>query len=299
MPPQRAVPALLLLACAAAAPPLPPPLALWALQEPTGAARISSGAAGPYALVDGSAAAPIATVRVPGGAPWGAFAANFTSRPFNDSARLYAPRAAAPRITEGIAGPRAQVTLVTWVSLRRNFSEMLVAGVWDEYGVEGGATGARQYATFLNLAVCKGGNHSYDAGAAGHISPVGGPTPGNRFCTTAACDARPLAPAPAWHCLATTYDDASIRVYVNGSFVANGARNPFPLTGGIWDPARDPGRVGAEFGVGLNRVNSSVGAAPTWSNRFEGLLGGIAVWDAALSPGDVARACALAPGFAM
>lgn len=287
-----------LLACVARARALPPPLALWDLQEPTGSPRVSSGSAGPYALVDGNASSPIATVAVPGGAPFGQYAASFTARAFNNSARLFASRASAPRITEGIAGPRAQVTLVAWVSLPVASAEGLVAGVWDEFGVEGGSTGARQYAIFLNLGVCKSGNSTYRSGAAGHISPVGGPTPGNRFCDTAACDPRALAGTPAWHCLATTYDGEDIRVFVNGSFVANNARNPYALTGGIWDPAADPGRVGAEFGVGLNRINSTVGAPPSWSNRFVGLLGGLAVWDVALAESDVGRACALAPGFA-
>lgn len=279
--------------------PLPAPLALWDLQEPTGAARVSRGSAGPYALLDGNASAPIRAARVPGGAPFGEFAAEFVPLPGNNSARLYAPRASAPRITSGIGGPAARVTVVAWVSLPAGVSEGLVAGVWDEFGVEGGTTGARQYAIFLNLAKCEAANGSvYNGGLAGHISPVGGPTPGQRFCATAACDPRWLAPAPAWHCLATTYDDATIRVYVNGTFAGNAGRNPFPLTGGIWSPANEPGRVGAEFGVGANRVNETVGGPPLWANKFAGLLGGVAVWDTALGEADVARACALAPGFA-
>jgi hypothetical protein len=108
---------------------------------------------------------------------------------------------------------------------------------------------------------------------------------------------RRLAGAPAWHCHATTYDDETIRVYVNGTFAANAARNPFPMAGGIWSPAGEPGRVGAEFGVGANRINETVGGPFTWANHFSGLLGGVAVWDTALAEADVARACALARGF--
>ena len=297
----RHTPFLLLLSLGALAAPLPPPLALWDLQEPTGRPRVSRGTAGPYELLDGDLDHPIPTTAVPGGAPFGALAASFGPRPFNSSARLFAPRAAVPALTEGIAGPAARVTLIAWVSLpTANFSGM-VAGVWDEFGVEGGATGARQYALFLNLGTCQGGGGgaTYAHGLAGHISNVGGPTPGSRYCTTAACDPRRLAGAPAWHCLATTYDGADIRAYVNGTFAPNSARNPFPLTGGIWDPSRAPGRVGAEFGVGANRVNTTAGGPPTWTNRFIGLLGGVAVWDRALSEADVGRACALAPGFAV
>ena len=287
---------LLVSACSAA--PLPTPLALWDMQEATGFARVSRGTAGAYKLVDGNKSAPIATVSVPGGAPFGPFAASFSPHNHNNSARLFAPRASVPNLTEGISGPDARVTLLAWVSPAAHFEGgPFVAGVWDEYGVHGGVTGARQYALFLSLGACASSGANYSRGLAGHISPVGGPTPGERFCTTAACDPRALAPAPAWHCLAVTYDELAIKVYVNGTFAGNGAHNPFPLTGGIFDPAAHPGRIGAEFGVGANRVNTTVGGAPTWENAFAGLLGGVAVWDVALSEGDVSRACGLAPGF--
>ena len=293
------MPRLFVFAALASALPLPPPLALWDLQEPTGHARVSRGSAGAYALIDGNTSRPIETVAVPGGGPFGAFAASFLPLGANNSARLYAPRATVPRLTDGIGGPAAKVTLLAWVSLPAGgASEGLVAGVWDEFGVEGGATGARQYAIFMNLGKCAAANGSvYNGGLAGHMSNVGGPTPGQRFCATAACDPRRLAGAPAWHCLATTYDDETIRVYVNGTFAANAARNPFPMAGGIWSPAGEPGRVGAEFGVGANRVNETVGGPFTWANHFSGLLGGVAVWDTALAEADVARACALARGF--
>ena len=297
---------------AASAAALPPPLAFWRFQE-AAAPFLSSGTAGPYALLQGNASHPIPTVPAPG-APFGALAACFGAHcspaaaaaaaapaaaaggAYNNSARLYAPRAAAPAITEGLSGANATVTLMAWVSLPTARPEGLVAGVWDEYGVEGGATGARAYALFLNLGACAAANGAaYAGGLAAHISPSGGPSPGSRFCTSAACDARALAPWPAWHCLANTYDGSAIRAFVNGSLAPNAWRNPYNLTGGIFRPG--PGRVGAEFGVGANRINATAGAPPQWSNAFQGLLGGLAVWGSALAPEDVARACALARGF--
>ena len=283
---------------------LPQPLALWRFQE-AAAPYLSAGTAGAYSLLQGNASRPIPTVPA-SGAPFGPLAACFGSHcsasaaaaaaaGFNNSARLYAPRDAAPAITEGLSGPSATVTLVAWVSLPSlDQPEGLGAGVWDEYGVEGGATGARAYAIFLNLGACHGGE-PYAGGLAAHISPLGGPSPGSRYCTSAACDSRALAPSPAWHCLANTYDGSAIRAYVNGSLVANAWRNPYNLTGGIFRPG--PGRVGAEFGVGANRINATAGAPPQWSNVFEGLLGGLAVWGSALDEGEVAQACALARGF--
>jgi hypothetical protein len=277
---------------------LPPPVAFWRFQE-SAAPYLSTGSAGPYALLQGNASQPINTVPAPS-APFGARAAYFGPRAgFNNSARLYAPRDAVPAITEGISGPQATVTLVAWVSVPHQFQpEGMVAGVWDEYGVEGGSTGARAYALFLNLGTCApSGGSAYNHGLAAHISPVGGPTPGNRYCTTAACDSRALLPSPAWHCLAGTYDGSAIRAYVNGTLVSNAWRNPYNLTGGIFSPDGLPGRVGAEFGVGANRINATVGAPPQWSNTFAGLLGGLAVWGSALGDEEVAQACALARGF--
>ncbi len=276
----------------------PSPLVLSKFQEPTGTPRISEGLYH-YSLIDGNTSNPIKTVTVTGGAPFGQFAASFTSLSYNNSARLFASRDSAPAITKGIAGPNATVTIMAWVSLPvGKIAEGLVAGVWDEYGVEGGKTGARAYAIFLNLGKCSPSNGSaYLGGLAAHISPVGGPTPGDMFCSTAACDPRHLASSPAWHCLANTYDGANIRAFVNGTFVVNAARNPFPLTGGIFDPSGLPGRIGAEFGVGANRVNSTANAPYHWSNTFTGLLGGVAVWNTALSQDDVVSACSLGQGF--
>jgi hypothetical protein len=275
-----------------------PPLAFWHFQEAT-APYISSGSAGPYELIQGNVSHPILTTPS-SGAPFGSRAAYFGPHGAgNNSARLFAPREAVPAITEGLSGPNATVSIVAWVSVPSEFKPAgMVAGVWDEYGVEGGSTGARAYALFLDLATCgASGGSAYANGLAAHISPVGGPTPGNRYCTTAACDSRVLAPSPAWHCLAGTYDGSFIRAYVNGTLVRNAWRNPFNLTGGIFSPTGLPGRVGAEFGVGANRINATVGAPPEWSNVFSGLLGGLAVWGQALEVEEVAQACALATGF--
>jgi hypothetical protein len=89
-----------------------------------------------------------------------------------------------------------------------------------------------------------------------------------------------------------SYDDANIRAWVNGTLIDNGSHNPYPLTGGIYDPERTGG-YGAEFGVGLNRINASNPSNGhfVWANRYTGLLGGIAVWNTTLSQDDIAAAC--------
>lgn len=275
------------LACARTAHAAPPdPLALWTFQEPTGAPRLSTGRVA-YALVDGNASAPIQ--RVSDGV-FGPFSAYFPASGGNDSQRLYATRAAAPAVTSGIAGPAAVVTLVAFI--KRSAADAtgggaFIGGVWDEN------LAARQYALFTALAVCEA-HPDYADGTVAHISPVGGPTPGSRYCETAACDT-PALPSGAWHCLANVYNGTHIMAYTNGTAHAAIA-NPFPLAGGIFSPEAS-GRAGAEFGVGANFINVTAGAPRTLANRFRGRLGGLAVFDAALSQPDVAAVCSWAAGF--
>jgi len=210
-----------------------------------------------------------------------------TPRASNSSKRLYAARDAVPALAAAIAGPDATVTLVAWVQ-RNGTNEGMIAGVWDEYGK------ARQYALFTALGAC-GAAPKYSGGLAAHISPVGGPTPGQRFCTTAACDPRPI-PLRAWECLANVYDGTAIRAYVNATLAPNHAWNPFPLTGGIYSPEAAQA-FGAEFALFANRINVTAGGPPMWSNRWEGFIGGVAVWSEALTAAQVAEACALGAGF--
>jgi hypothetical protein len=271
-----------------------PPLAFWALQEDTGAPRVSAGSLGSVALVDGNASAPILRSQH-GDGLFGPFAALFPGTGANNSMRLKADRADAPGLTVALAGPAAPVTLMAWIRrtpAQAAAGEGMVAGVWDEFAR------ARQYAIFTDLGACRTAV-AYDGGLAAHISNCGGPTPGQRFCITRACDPRPL-PSDAWHCLATVYDGASILAYVNGTAQVNAnatqSDNPFAYPGGIYSPEA-AGKPGAEFGVGANYVNHTVGGPPVLDNVFTGLLGGLAVWAQPLSAQDVAAACAAAPGF--
>lgn len=263
-----------------------PPLALWRFQDSgkTGP-FISSGSAGPYVLRQGNASSPVTSEVVQNG-PFGPRAVFFAPTSGNNSQRLFAPRDDVPALA-GIEGVNATVTLMVWVQLPFGAPASLVAGVWDEYGIVGGTTGARAYAVFLRLGACDNAPE-YHGGAAAHISPIGGPTPPSPYCTTAACDPRPLDNT-SWHCISTTYDGEVITSAVNGSVVGNGARNPFPLQGGIFKPG--PARVGAEFGVGGNRVNASTYGMWRWTNRFAGYLGGVAVWNTSLAPAELTEAC--------
>ncbi len=186
--------AILLATSACAHTPLGPvPLALWTFQEPTGAPRLSvaPGVLVGRALLDGNTSHPIAQVHMPEGAqsPFGPFAASFDPVPSGstNARRLFAPRDSVPELTAGIAGERAQVTIMAWVRIAQPpQSGGMIAGVWNEY------LRARQYALFTDLGLPCAPAPAYHSGLVAHLSPVGGPTPGQRFCITAACDPAPL-----------------------------------------------------------------------------------------------------------
>lgn len=264
----------------------PAPLAFWKFQEPSGQPKFTDPRSSfNYSLADGDPHFPV--LRSDRGL-FGPFSASFPVNSSSPSQRLFAARSDVPALTTAIAGPTAVVSLVAWVSVNA-IHEGMVAGVWDENYA------ARQYAAFIDLGVCASNAPVYHGGMAAHVSNCGGPTPGFRFCETAACDPEPLA-SGAWHCIANVYDGASISAYVNGTLNPNGVSNPFPYPGGIYSPEA-AGRIGAEFGVGANFINTTVGGPRLLSNRFSGLLGGLAVFDSALTAANVAEVCQWAPGF--
>lgn len=271
---------------------VPTPISFWTFQEETGAPRVSTAGLEPYQLVDGNSSSPVQ--RVDGGV-FGSYSAYFPVSAANSSMRLYAAREDVPLLTRGISGPHATVTTIAWI--RRSVEdakspEAMVAGVWNEHAA------ARQYALFTDLGACSTAP-VYQGGLASHISDTGGPTPGNRYCITRACDPGTLPPN-AWHCLAGVYDGQNIWAYVNGTFHPNNNAtvhdNPFTYPGGIFSPEAH-GAAGAEFGVGANTVNKTVGGPVVWSNHYVGQLGGLAVWNSSLTQAQVASVCASAHGF--
>lgn len=250
----------------------PTPLTFWTFQEPTGAPRVSTGLY-QYELLDGDPDHPIQCAV---GGLFGEYAAHFTAATPNQ--RLCAARESVPALTLDIAGPNATVSMVAWikrVNLSAPFSNGFLAGVWGDTAIE-----ARQYAMYFNLGMCYSAP-VYHEGFAAHVSPTGGPTPGHEYCVTGACDPRSLSSA-AWHCVTHTYDGSNIRAYVNATLAGNGAYNPFPLVGGIYSP-ESAGKPGAEFGVGVSMAFGY--------NQYQGLLGGLAVFNSTLSPSDVAEVC--------
>lgn len=174
-----------------------------------------------------------------------------------------------------IQGESAQVSVLAWLKRERKDAWQAIAGVWDE------SRGKRQYCLFLN------GAKRTDAASMtrtlckdlfqGHVSDVGGPTPGEEFCITYATSGTTV-PFAGWQFLAMTYDAREVRLYRNGRFDASEGSNPFPHPHGLFDG----GAEGAEFTVGSVSVKGKPG------NFFGGLLGGVAVFDRALSADEIA-----------
>jgi hypothetical protein len=186
---------------------------------------------------------------------------------------LSIPRAAIGPLD--IHGRSAQVSVVAWLKRERKEAWQGIAGVWDE------SRGKRQYCLFVN------GGKRTDARTMtrepckdlfqGHVSDVGGPTVGEEFCITYATSGTRV-PFEGWQCLAMTYDAREVRLYRNGRFDASEGSNPFPHPHGLFDG----GAEGAEFTVGCVSVKGKPG------NFFAGLLGGVAVFDRALSAEEIA-----------
>lgn len=234
---------------------LPDLVAFWDFQEPAGTPRIARGHAD-LALCEANG--PIS--RSADGV-FGPYAAQIERGQW-----LSLPRRAAGALD--LSGPTAQVSVVAWVKRSATWSPECeaVAGLWDE------TRAMRQYCLFLNLRIY----NSRDQ-VCGHVSSVGGPTPGERYCMDAAIGAAPV-PVERWQCVAFTYDGASIRAYLQGQLDARPARNPYAYPGGIFAG----GEHGADFTVG------AVHRGGTMGNFFAGRIGGLAVYRRALTAHELA-----------
>ncbi len=242
---------------------LPGLVAFWDFQEAEGSPRVSRGPA-PLALQEQKG--PIA--RVDGG--------------------IFGPHAA--KIERGqwfiierkdvgplnLHGKDTQVTVVAWVKREAASTWQAIAGVWDETRKK------RQYCLFLNAArgtrADEMKRHPLANRIHGHVSAIGGPTPGDEFCITYSSGATEI-PMEGWHCLAMSYDGLASRVYVDGRLDAWEHYNPFPYPDGLFDGGED----GADFTVG------AVHRGGEWGNFFGGVIGGLAVFSRALDDEEMAR----------
>ncbi len=186
----------------------------------------------------------------------------------NEGGWLYVPRENLGKLN--IYGKDAQVTVVAWVKRESEKYWQAIAGVWDE------SRSKRQYYLFMNARSmsqypelerkdCKNRVH-------GHISATGGKTPGRKAWVSYASGGSEIE-NNQWHMIAMSYDGKYIRVFLDGKLDSVEQSNPFPYEEGIFDGGRD----GADFTVGSNSVRNAM------ENHFVGKIGGLAVFESALS----------------
>lgn len=180
-----------------------------------------------------------------------------------------------------IYGDGQGVTVIAWVKWEGNTG--FVGGMWNEYQ-EGGK---RQYGLFVSLPHYNGGDQ-----VCGHISKTGKPTPPFPYSIDYSAS-KQIVEKNQWQCIAMTYNGKYIKSFLNGGFhsrepelISNTkgfdgypegliqSKNPYFFSDGI-------GNNGSDFTVGAVLLKSGMG------NFFKGLIGGLAVFDRALSDEEI------------
>lgn len=183
-----------------------------------------------------------------------------------------------------IHGMSRGVTVIAWVKWTGE-QVGFVGGMWNEYQ-DGGK---RQYGLFVSLPYYNGKDQ-----VCGHISQTGKPTPPFPYSIDYSAS-RQVVPKNEWACVAFTYDGAYIRSYLNGKFEERDpelinhttgfegypdgithSKNPYYFPDGI-------GSNGSDFTVGAVLLKRGMG------NFFKGLIGGLAVFDRALTEEEMMR----------
>jgi len=180
---------------------------------------------------------------------------------------LQIPRSECPALH--IRGPDAQVTVAAWIKWGVSDYDgcEAIAGMWNETARK------RQYCLFLNLKIWNSSEQ-----VCGHVSSVGGPTPGYLYCMDASIGQTKVTRGE-WHLAAFTYDGAEARSYLDGRLDVRERYNPYKYEGGIFDGGED----GSDFTVG------AVNRSGEYGNFYTGLLGGLAVYGRALSEEEIRR----------
>jgi hypothetical protein len=178
---------------------------------------------------------------------------------------LYIPRNDCPALD--IHGRDAEVSVLAWVKRqRKSYSQCeAIAGMWNETRKQ------RQYCLFLNIQLYNSANQ-----VCGHISGLGGPTPGEKYCVDVAIGEHEVS-YHEWSFVAFTYNSTEIRSYLDGKFDQRQHRNPYEYREGIFDG----GETGSDFTVGAVDRGGEMG------NYFVGQVSGLAIFDRALTTDEI------------
>jgi len=248
-------------------------VALWDFKEPAGQARIAKGAES-FPLKEGAGA----VLRAKEG-PLSGYSASF------DGATSYLSLASKDCGTLNIK--KGAVTVIAWVKWSGK-SNSFIGGAWNEYA-DGGR---RQYGLFISLPFYNGADK-----VCGHISKTGKSTPPFQYSIDY-CASVQTVPSEVWCAVAMTYDGKFIKSYLNGEFLASApelisytkckeypqgvthSKNPYYFPDGLGFD------LGSDFTVGAVLLKNSMG------NYFKGLIGGLAVFERALSDNEIKALCA-------
>jgi hypothetical protein len=245
-------------------------VALWDFKEDTGKTRKAYGK-GKYPLKEQKGLVP----RVDEG-PLSGYSALF-----RDSAFLCLPNSKSGKLN--IYGKNQSVTVMAWVKWEGKTG--FVGGMWNEYA----SGGKRQYGLFVSLPYYNGGDQ-----VCGHISYTGKPTPPFPYSIDYSANKQKVEKGQ-WQFIAFTYDGKYIRSYLNGEFEPREpelidhtkgfseypegitrSKNPYYFPDGM-------GNNGSDFTVGAVLLSRGMG------NYFRGQIGGLAVFDRALSGEEIGR----------
>ncbi len=177
-----------------------------------------------------------------------------------------------------------RVTVIAWVQWEGGTG--FVAGKWNEHD----SGGRRQYGLFVSLPYYNGADQ-----VCGHISKMGGPTDPFPYSIDYSAS-KQRVPKSEWVCVAFTYDGMYIKSYLNGVFEAREPELIERTAGFLKD--KPQGIIQQKnpyfypYGIGSNRSDFTVGAVELkrgMGNFFKGKIGGIAVFDDALSAEEMAH----------
>jgi hypothetical protein len=178
---------------------------------------------------------------------------------------LYIPRHECAALD--IHGRGAEVSVLAWVKRqRKSYSQCeAIAGMWNETNRQ------RQYCLFLDIQLYNSANQ-----VCGHVSGVGGPTPGEKWCVDVSIGKKEVL-YNEWSFVAFSYNANEIRSYLDGKFDQREGRNPYKYPEGIFDG----GETGSDFTVGAVHRGGEMG------NFFVGQIAGLAIFDRALEADEI------------
>jgi len=166
-----------------------------------------------------------------------------------------------------IHGKDGHFTMVAWIKRQKTIHNQceFIAGQWNESG------GSRQYGLFLNIDVWGQKDQ-----ICGHLSNVGGPTPGYKYCMDGSMGATKIK-YNEWVVAAMSYDGQSGYSWLNGLLDLRPGLNPYPMAGGLYDG----GENGSDFTVGAVDRSGVIG------NFFQGQIDSLAFYNRALTPAEI------------